>query len=83
MSDNVREVDMVSRFGGDEFVILLEHLDTDSTVSLQKAQVAHKVKTAISEPFLLNYLDYYLSASMGVCLFQGFRGLGRRSHQTS
>ena len=72
MSDNVREVDMVSRFGGDEFVILLEHLDPDSTVSLQKAaQVAHKVKTAISEPFLLNYLDYYLSASMGVCLFQG------------
>ena len=72
MSDNVREVDMVSRFGGDEFVILLEHLDTDSTISLQKAaQVAHKVKMAISEPFLLNYLDYYLSASMGVCLFQG------------
>ena len=72
MSDNVREVDMVSRFGGDEFVILLEHLDPDSTISLQKAsQVAHKVKTAISQPFLLNYLDYYLSASMGVCLFQG------------
>ena len=72
MTDSVREVDMVSRFGGDEFVILLEHLDHDSTISLQKAsQVAHKVKTAIAEPFLVNYLDYYLSASMGVCLFQG------------
>lgn len=72
MTNSVREVDMVSRFGGDEFVILLEHLDHDSTISLQKAsQVAHKVKTAIAEPFLVNYLDYYLSASMGVCLFQG------------
>ena len=72
MTSSVREVDMVSRFGGDEFVILLEHLDHDSTISLQKAsQVAHKVKTAIAEPFLVNYLDYYLSASMGVCLFQG------------
>ena len=50
----VREVDTVGRFGGDEFMVVLNELDTDKANSAtQAAIVAEKVRTALAEPSLI------------------------------
>ena len=50
----VREVDTVSRFGGDEFVVLLSDLPTDEPTSTTQAQrIAEKIRSALSQPYRL------------------------------
>jgi diguanylate cyclase (GGDEF)-like protein len=50
----VREVDTVSRFGGDEFVVLLTDLNVSKDESKEQARViAEKIRCALAEPYLL------------------------------
>ncbi len=76
----VREVDTVSRFGGDEFVVILSDLDTDRAVSLRRAGVvAEKIRQVLGEPYRLAVLkeggtgsrivEHRCTASIGVALF--------------
>lgn len=75
----VRAMDTVARFGGDEFVIMINELGTDKAESiLQAAVVAEKIRTALSEPYLLTIKDrgkadptvkHRCTASIGVALF--------------
>jgi diguanylate cyclase (GGDEF)-like protein/PAS domain S-box-containing protein len=75
----VREMDTVSRFGGDEFVVLLSELDTDHLVARQQAHsVAEKIRVALAEPYLLTIsadqstsktVEHRSAASVGVVVF--------------
>lgn len=75
----VREVDTVSRFGGDEFVVLLSELDADKAKSLTEAGiVAEKIRIALAEPYLLATrqdgkagitVTHHCTSSIGVVLF--------------
>jgi len=75
----VREVDTVARFGGDEFVVMLDELDEDKAASTTEAGiVAEKIRTALAEPYLLRYrnkegvettVEHRCAASIGVVLF--------------
>lgn len=68
----VRHGDTVARFGGDEYVVLLELLDTQRHHAHMQAQaVAEKVRVALYEPYQLHDLSYQCSTSIGVALFQG------------
>ncbi|WP_296493590.1 diguanylate cyclase [Rhodoferax sp.] len=79
----VREIDTVSRFGGDEFVVLLSDLYADQAASVQRAGViAEKIRASIARPYTLavsdrgqteQRLDYHCSASIGVVMFMGQR----------
>ena len=81
----VREVDTVGRFGGDEFMVVLNELDTDKAKSAtQAAIVAEKIRTALSEPYLIKIqqegkaetiIEQHCTSSIGVVLFI--------SHETS
>ena len=68
----VREVDSVARFGGDEFVILLEEVDAHSEEASRKvALISEKIRAALALPYLLNGEEQHSSPSIGVCLYQG------------
>lgn len=66
----VREMDTVARFGGDEFVVLLEALSDELVdASHNVALVAEKIREALAQPYLLKEHELYSSPSIGICLF--------------
>lgn len=68
----VREIDTVARFGGDEFVVLLESISGDRMDTSHKAgMVAEKIRAALSQPYHLNDLVHESSPSIGISLYHG------------
>ena len=65
LSSLVREIDTVSRFGGDEFAILVAEVNmTNDVVTL-----AGKLTNALNQPFILDGQTCSVSASIGVSLY--------------
>ncbi|OBP15486.1 hypothetical protein A5320_09045 [Rheinheimera sp. SA_1] len=61
----VRSSDTVARFGGDEFVVLLEHIETFSTAE----GVAEKVRLALNAAFVLADGLFHVYPSIGISIF--------------
>ena len=61
----VRESDTVARFGGDEFVVLLEEVRSEKSA----AKVARKLESVIAEPVPLPHGPVVIRASTGLSLF--------------
>ena len=67
---SVREADTVSRFGGDEFVVMLENLSADLHEAATQAEtVADKLLASLNEPFELDGGQHYSTPSIGITLF--------------
>ncbi len=70
----VREGDSVSRFGGDEFVLLLEGLSEDmSQAATQARGVGEKVLEELNKPYILEGNEFHSSLSMGITLFCNYK----------
>jgi len=70
----VREGDTVARFGGDEFVLLLEGLSEDrAQAAVQARGVGEKVLETLTHPYQLEGNDFHSSSSMGVTLFFDYK----------
>ena len=67
MRESVRESDTVARFGGDEFVVVLEQLETSEEAAL----VANKIIDSLSRPFTLGQRRLMVGASIGITLYPG------------
>lgn len=68
----VRSADTLSRFGGDEFVLLLEGLDADETAAAHQAQgVAEKIRREIGRVCVVGPQRHQVTPSIGIRLFQG------------
>ena len=65
LSECVRSVDTVGRFGGDEFGAIVSDLSKPGDAGV----VAQKVLDAIAQPYKLDARDTYVSASVGISLF--------------
>lgn len=75
----VREIDTVARFGGDEFVVILNDLNMHKAESASQAEiVAEKIRTSLSAPYSLvikqegkadTTIEHHCTASIGVALF--------------
>jgi len=62
LSGCVRQVDVVARFGGDEFAVLIEGLTAED----QAGAVARKIIDALAKPLVLAGRQYRLGASIGI-----------------
>jgi len=79
ISSCVREMDTVSRFGGDEFVVMLTELDIDKKSSIAQTRiVAEKIRAILAKPYKLvlqqegdaeKTIEYRCSSSIGVVMF--------------
>ena len=74
----VRETDTVARFGGDEFIVLLNELDEDRARAIEDAEhIAHQILSRLAEPYRLTgadgetAVDHWCSASIGLALIDG------------
>jgi diguanylate cyclase (GGDEF)-like protein/PAS domain S-box-containing protein len=61
---HLRPGDLVARFGGDEFGVLVDRLaDDDEAVA-----IAERVATAFAEPYQLDGVDHFVTASVGIAV---------------
>ncbi len=67
LNRSVRAGDTISRFGGDEFVVLLENIDGVGDA----LRSAEKIIAQLQERFWCDGHDIYLSASIGVAVSDG------------
>tara|TARA_R110002111_G_C6006299_1_gene373982 strand:+ start:2171 stop:6670 length:4500 start_codon:yes stop_codon:yes gene_type:complete len=62
LTRSVRQEDIVSRFGGDEFVIALTNIKSFEVIE----KLANKIQSNISRPFVFLGKEMHLGASMGI-----------------
>jgi diguanylate cyclase (GGDEF)-like protein/PAS domain S-box-containing protein len=65
LRESLREGDTVGRYGGDEFVVLIEQYDP----SMQVEGVAQKILDQVATPFLLDGHEFQISASIGIATY--------------
>ena len=65
ISGCVRGGDCVARHGGDEFIVLLEDMDSPHDASI----VAQKIIAAVHEPIVLAGQECHVTVSVGIALF--------------
>ena len=61
----LREEDVLARFGGDEFVVLLPGI----TAGVDAAQVADKLIGMLAKPYVIGGNEYHLGASIGISVY--------------
>lgn len=61
----IRGCDFVARIGGDEFVAILEEIDSEDDIR----PVATRIVTSIQEPYFIDHLNIELSCSVGIAIY--------------
>ena len=65
LQEHIRKSDTLSRFGGDEFTLLLPEITNDEAAT----QVAEKILESVKQPFILGGHDIYVGASIGIATY--------------
>ncbi len=64
IKNSVREDDIVARFGGDEFVLVVKNISSEFVVD----DIAQKILDNLSKPIEVEKNKFYISASIGISL---------------
>ncbi|CAN5919813.1 hypothetical protein BH11PSE8_BH11PSE8_44190 [soil metagenome] len=62
---SIRDADTVSRFGGDEFVVLLNGV----TGSSEALQIAQRLMASLRAPYFVEKMELNVSSSVGIAMF--------------
>lgn len=62
VSSCLRKVDTMARLGGDDFIVLLDDMDDE----MEAIRVAERIKEALSEPHVIDSMEVFTSASIGI-----------------
>lgn len=61
----IRKSDFIARFGGDEFVIIIENVEDTDSIDI----ISQKVLQCFGEPFELNNTEYFVTTSIGIAVY--------------
>lgn len=64
LASQIREEDLVCRFGGDEFVLVLSNVETVESALV----VWQKIQTRIAEPVIIDNSQFYITVSAGMTM---------------
>lgn len=64
LAASLRDNDLASRIGGDEFVVMLTDIDQDQIES-----ITNRIFKSVNHPFTFNNHEVFVSSSMGVCVY--------------
>ena len=71
LQNTIRETDLISRLGGDEFIIVLEIAESNKEVAINNINIAaKKILEEIKKPYLISNFDFRLTVSIGIALFE-------------
>ncbi|EKD71269.1 MAG: diguanylate cyclase/phosphodiesterase with PAS/PAC sensor(s) [uncultured bacterium] len=65
LKECLRKSDTIARFGGDEFMLMLESITNIEEISV----IAEKIINAMSKPFLINKQEFVITASIGISVY--------------
>lgn len=65
LSGSIRTHDTVSRFGGDEFLLILNNMSEIHDLQMKVC----KILDIFKEPFVLNEMEYFVTCSAGVSVY--------------
>ncbi len=72
LSNSIRSSDTAARFGGDEFVVLLEDLDSTDTAT----EVAERVLEDLRQPLVVAGKELVVRGSIGISILAGSSTIG-------
>jgi diguanylate cyclase (GGDEF)-like protein/PAS domain S-box-containing protein len=72
LSNSIRSSDTAARFGGDEFVVLLEDLDSTDTAT----EVAERVLEDLRQPLMVAGKELVVRGSIGISILEGSSTVG-------
>jgi len=67
----MREEDIISRIGGDEFTIILKNISDIDTIK----KIAQKIIKTIHRTIIIEKLKVYVGASIGIYIYEGYDGV--------
>ena len=65
LEDTLRESDTIARFGGDEFILVLENVSGYNSIQ----PIAEKIRNAISKPYMIDGCECNITASFGISVY--------------
>ncbi len=70
LNSNTRMEDTLARFGGDEFVILIEDIGDEEEEGINSVtKIAHNILSSLSMPYQIHEHKFKITGSMGISLF--------------
>ncbi len=62
LQESLRDIDILARFGGDEFVIMLENIEEQDYA----VNIADRLQKSLKKPFIINDKEIFAPASIGI-----------------
>jgi diguanylate cyclase (GGDEF)-like protein/PAS domain S-box-containing protein len=71
LSDLLGEDRMISRLGGDEFIIIIPHVSEDKNLAQQEAEeFSREIQDLFLEPFIIQEMHLHIKSSIGIVLME-------------